>query len=51
MIPLWQFITDYHRFFIKFFKGDEIDNVIKGVLYDGGFPDSDAVLEVPEFID
>ncbi|MCI5735120.1 MAG: metallophosphoesterase [Eubacterium sp.] len=34
----------------KIFKGDEIDDVIKGILYDDGFPDSDAVLEVPEFI-
>lgn len=33
----------------KILKSDEIDEVIKGVLYDSGFPDSDAVLEVPEF--
>ncbi len=48
------FMAIYYRLspiFHKIFKGDEIDNVIKGILYDGGFPDSDAVLEVPEFID
>lgn len=35
----------------KALKGDEIDEVIKGVLYDGGLPDNDAVLDVPEFIE
>ena len=48
------FMAIYSRLspiFHKIFKGDEIDNVIKGILYDSGFPDSDAVLEVPEFID
>ena len=48
------FMAIYNRLspiFHKIFKGDEIDNVIKGILYDGGFSDSDAVLEVPEFID
>ena len=34
----------------KIFKGSEIDDVIKGVLYDDGYPDNDAVLEVKEFI-
>ncbi|MGN0533050.1 MAG: metallophosphoesterase family protein [Eubacterium sp.] len=33
----------------KIFGSDEIDGVIKGVLYDGGFPDNDAVLPVMPF--
>lgn len=33
----------------KALGSDEIDNVIKGVLYDDGFPDSNAVLPVVPF--
>ena len=35
----------------KALGSDEIDDVIKGVLYDDGFPDSDAVLPVMPYIE
>ncbi|MCM1286148.1 MAG: metallophosphoesterase [Acetobacter sp.] len=46
------FMAIYNRFapiLHKLLGSDEIDNVIKGVLYDDGFPDSNAVLPVIPF--
>ena len=28
----------------------DFDSVIEGVLYDGGYPDNDAVLKVPRYV-